>query len=407
VIARPEAAGMSTERLERLSRHLEHRYIQSGLLPGCQLLIWRRDQLAYFRSFGLADRERELALRADAIFRVDSMTRPLTSVALLQLYEEGRLQLHDPVHRFIPEWERLEVFEAGSAGHWKTRPCERPLCVRDLLRQTCGLASGADPAHPVDAAFLEYGFRTTEGRTLGELVDVLGQLPLKFSPGTHWHDGVASDVCARLVELLTGQRFDTYLEDHLTGPLGMADTGFSVPERKRERLCASYTWASDGALTPLESATASPYLRAPSYFSGSRGLVSTSTDYLRFCRMLMRGGELDGARVLGRRTRDFLLRNHLPEGAELRSLALGRGADLPPGVGFGLGFALSLPEARSHSSGAGDDYYGSGASGTLFWNDPAEQLSVIFMTQLTPSDELPLRDELRSLVYSALIDPAP
>jgi CubicO group peptidase (beta-lactamase class C family) len=404
MVIKPEEAGMSAERLERITRHLEQRYIQSGKIAGCQALVYRQGHVAYFRSFGLADREREKPMRPDTIFRIYSMTKPITSVALMALYEEGDFQLADPVSRFIPEWSGLEVYESGSAPDWKTRPCERPMSIRDALMHTTGIASGADPRNPVDAAYAQQNPRTSEGTTLETLVKVLARLPLKFQPGTRWNYGPSTDVCARLVEILSGQRFDAFLRERIFEPLGMVDTGFHVPEAQRERFAANYGRRRDKSLALIDDPATSPYLRPPSYLSGAGGLVSTSADYLRFCQMLLRGGELDGARILGRKTIELMIQNHLPGGRDLAAVALGNFGETGfPGVGFGLGFATSLGEAQTQTIGHGDYYWG-GAASTIFWNDPIEQLCVIFMTQLMPSATFNFRGQLKNIVYSSIVD---
>ena len=404
MVVKPEEAGMSAERLERITSHLQSRYVQPGKIAGCQVLVYRKGHVAYFRSLGLMDREREKPVAADTIFRIYSMTKPITSVALMMLFEDGEFQLSDPVSRFIPEWTDLEVYESGSAPDWKTRPCERPMSIRDALMHTTGLASGADPKNPVDAAYAQQNPRTRQGATLESLVKVLAPLPLKFQPGTRWNYGVSTDVCARLVEILSGKRFDAFLCERIFAPLGMVDTGFHVPPEKQSRFAANYARRRDKSLALLDDPASSSYLREPSYFSGAGGLVATSADYLRFCRMLLRGGELDGERILGRKTIELMIQNHLPGGHDLATLALGAFGETGfPGVGFGLGFATSLGEAQTQVVARGDYYWG-GAASTIFWNDPIEQLCVIFMTQLMPSSTFNFRGQLRNLVYSSIED---
>jgi CubicO group peptidase (beta-lactamase class C family) len=408
MVIKPEEAGFSAERLERITRHFETRYVQSGKIAGCQVLVFRNGHVAYFESLGSMDRERGKPMRPDTIFRIYSMTKPITSVALMMLFEEGHFQLGDPVARFIPEWSGLQVYDSGSGPDWKTRAPERPISFRDALMHTTGVASGADPRNPVDAAYAQQNPRTSPGSTLETLIDVLAKLPLKFSPGTRWNYGPSTDICARLVELISGQRFDAFLQERIFAPLGMVDTGFHVPEDKHERFAANYGRRRDKSLALTDDPTTSTYLRAPSYLSGAGGLVSTSADYLRFCQMLLRGGELDGARLLGRKTLGLMTQNHLPGGRDLSSLALGAfGETAFDGVGFGLGFAVSLGEAATQQIGACGDYYWGGAASTVFWNDPVENLAVIFMTQLMPSATFNFRGQLRNLVYSAIVDEAP
>jgi CubicO group peptidase (beta-lactamase class C family) len=404
MVIKPDEAGMSASRLERITRHLETRYVRAGKIAGCQVLVYRHGHAAYFRSFGLADRERETPVRPDTIFRIYSMTKPITSVALMMLFEEAHFQLGDPVHRFIPEWRGLQVYESGNAPDWKTRPCERPMTVRDVLMHTAGIASGFGGEHPVDAAYLAaQSARRGTPRTLATLIETLADLPLKFSPGTRWNYGPSTDVCARLVEIFSGQRFDAFLRERIFEPLGMRDTDFHVPEPKRARFAANYRRRSDKTLAIVDDPEQSTYLRPPSYLSGAGGLVSTSADYLRFCQMLLGGGQLDGARILGRKTLELMTQNHLPGGADLGSLALGRfGESAFEGVGFGLGFAVSLGDVAAQAIGSSADYYWGGAASTIFWVDPVEDLAVIFMTQLMPSATFNFRGQLKNLVYSAI-----
>ncbi len=405
MVIKPDEAGLSSERLERVTRHLERRYIEPGKLSGCQVLVARKGHVAYFRSFGAMDLEREKPMRDDTIFRIYSMTKPITSVALMMLYEEGHFQLGDHISRFIPEWEGLEVYESGSHGEFETRPCERPMSVRDVLMHTSGLTYGGDPSHPVDVAYQKAGLRTEEGATLQSMVRGLASLPLKFSPGTRWHYSYSTDVCGYLVEVISGCRFDEYLTERIFEPLGMCDTGFRVPPEKAERFAANYARRRDKTLALEDDPATSPYLKPRTFLSGGGGLVSTTADYLRFCQMLLNDGELDGRHILGRKTIELMTENHLPGGQDLAGMALGGFGETPyQGVGFGLGFAVSLGNAETQSIGAAKNYYWGGAASTIFWNDPVEDLIVIFMTQLMPSDTFNLRGQLQSLVYPAIID---
>jgi CubicO group peptidase (beta-lactamase class C family) len=405
MVVKPEEAGMSAARLERITQHLETRYVKSGKIAGCQVLVHRRGHVAYFRSFGLADREREQPIRSDTIFRIYSMTKPITSVALMMLFEEAHFQLADPVHRFIPEWRGLQVHESGNAPDWKTRACERPMTVRDVLMHTSGIASGFGSEHPVDAAYMAAQAGRSGPRTLATLIETLAGLPLKFSPGTRWNYGPSTDVCARLVEILSGQRFDDFLRERIFAPLGMVDTAFFVPEAKLPRFAANYRRRSDKTLAIVDDPAKSTYARPPSYLSGAGGLVSTTADYLRFCQMLLGDGELEGARILGRKTLELMTQNHLAGGADLGSMAMGRfGESAFEGVGFGLGFAVSLGDVAAQAIGSSADYYWGGAASTIFWIDPVEDLAVIFMTQLMPSATFNFRGQLKNLVYSSIDD---
>ena len=395
-------AGFDEARLERITDHLAGRYVEPGKIAGCQALVARAGNVAYFRSLGLADRERKVPVREDTIWRIYSMTKPITSVALMTLYERARFQLTDPVDRFIPEWKGLRVCEVGEDGRGRLVEPSRPVTVRDLLTHTAGLTYGLDGEHPVDRLYAEANLRRRD-LPLDEFTRRLAGLPLKFHPGTRWHYSFATDVCGRLVEILADRPFDQYLREAIFEPLGMRDTGFAVPEGARDRFAANY-YRQDGRLALLDDPATSTYLDRPVMPSGGGGLVSTIGDYLRFCEMLRRGGELDGRRVLGERTLRFMRRNHLAGGAPLSRIALGAFGETGfAGVGFGLGFAVITDVAESQTVGSPGEYYWGGAASTIFWIDPVEDLVVIFMTQFMPSRTFNFRGQLKQLVHQALV----
>jgi CubicO group peptidase (beta-lactamase class C family) len=394
--------GFDEARLERIGDHLVGRYVEPGKIAGCQALIARAGNVAYFRSFGAADRERDLPVRPDTIWRIYSMTKPVTSVALMTLYEQARFQLSDPVHRFIPEWKGLRVCEVGEGGEGRLVEPSRPMTVRDLLTHTSGLTYGMDAGHPVDRLYAEANLRNRD-LPLEEFTRRLAGLPLKFHPGTRWHYSFATDICGRLVEILSDRPFDQYLREVIFEPLGMVDTGFAVPEGAHGRFAANY-YRQDGALTLFDDPATSAYLEVPPMLSGGGGLVSTTGDYLRFCEMLRRGGELDGHRVLGERTLRFMTRNHLPGGASLSSIALGTFGETGfAGIGFGLGLAITMDVAETQTVGSPGEFYWGGAASTIFWIDPVEDLVVIFMTQLMPSGTFNFRGQLKQLIHQALV----
>jgi len=397
----PHRAGFSAHRLERITEHLERHYIEPGKIAGCQVLVARRGYPAYFRSFGYMDLERRRPMREDTIFRIYSMTKPITSVALMTLFEQGRFQLNDPVHRFLPSWRQPQVYVSGEGEEIVTRPAARPITFRHLLTHTAGLSYGWGE-HPVDALYRARRIVRERGETLATFVEKLAEVPLFFDPGERWMYSYATDVCGYLVELLSGKRFDQYLRETIFEPLGMADTDFWVPPEKRDRFAANYERTPEKTLRLIDDPERSPYLEPPTFLSGGGGLVGTTADYFRFCEMLRRGGELDGRRIIGSRTLRLMTRNHLPGNADLRQLALGRFAETPfEGVGFGLGFAVTLDEVQAGTVGAGDFYWG-GAASTIFWVDPREELVVIFMTQLMPSATFNFRGQLRNIVYAAI-----
>jgi CubicO group peptidase (beta-lactamase class C family) len=401
----PDAAGMSESRLERITEHLVGKYVAPGKLAGCQITVVRGGHLAYQRSLGFMDRERERPTEDDAIFRIYSMTKPIASVALMQLYERGMFQLADPVHRYIPEWRNLGVGEVQPDGTITTVKPPRPMSVKDVLMHTTGLPGGLFPGNPIDDAFAQARRERSGGLTLEGVTALLAEHPLKFNPGTRWNYGLSTDIVGRLVEILTGDRFDDYLRREIFEPLAMVDTGFFVPEGSADRLAALYQFQPGNTPSLLEAPEQSRYLRPPTYLSGSGGLVSTTHDYVAFCQMLLNGGQLDGRRILGRKTLELMTRNHLPGGATLADLAIGGFGEAGfDGVGFGLGFAVGQGPGATAMAGSAGEFYWGGAASTAFWIDPVEDLFVVFMTQLLPSVAYPIRAELRALVYQAMDD---
>jgi len=402
--------GFDLKRLERITEHLQREYIGPGRIAGCQTLIARRGEVVFEESLGHADLARGTRLRDDAIFRIYSMTKPITSVALMMLHERGLFQLYDPIERFVPEWSEQRVWVSGEGANMELEPRKRPITFRDLLTHTGGLTyggglPGVGIEHAVDHVYREHKIRTFPGKEpLAVFLRKLGRVPLMFQPGSHFMYSISTDVCGALVELLSGQSFQTFLQEHVFEPLQMHDTAFFVPEGKRERFAANYQFRPDRTLELIDDPTTSQYLREPVFFSGGGGLVGTTRDYLRFCEMLRRGGELDGQRLLAPRTIELMRKNHLPGGKLLSSLAVGRYAESnTQGIGFGLGFASTVDQAEAGSVSQGEYYWG-GAASTIFWVDPKEQLVVIFMTQLMPSRTFDFRGQLKSLVYSSLVD---
>jgi len=408
-----ENAGFAAGRLERITEHLQRSYIEPGKIAGCQVLVARHGQVAYFRSLGEMDRERQRPMADDAIFRIFSMTKPITSVALMTLYERGYFQLNDPLHRVMPEWRDMQVYVSGEGERMQTRPPARPMTFRHILSHQSGLSYGGGlaqlvganvPVHPADAVYVAAGVQRGGEETLASFVRKLSHVPLRFDPGDRWMYSYSTDVCGYLVEALSGKPFDTYLREAIFEPLGMRDTSFFVAEEKAPRLAANYRRAADKSLRLMDDPARSAYLRRPSFLSGGGGLTSTMADYFRFCEMLRRGGELDGARILGPRTLRLMTRNHLTGGRDLSQTAEGAFSETAyEGVGFGLGFAMTLDDVAAGSIAAGDYYWG-GAASTIFWVDPGEDLVAIFMTQLMPSATFNFRGQLKSIIYSSLVD---
>lgn len=403
----PDAAGLDARRLERIGDHLRSRYIDAGKIAGCQVAVTRHGAVGYFQSFGSMDLERGKPVADDTIFRIYSMTKPVIGVALMTLYEQGHFQLNDPVTRWIPEWKDLLVRERLPDGSTLLVEPRRPMTVRDCLMHMTGLGWGTDERPSMDK-FLEAMtvLRGGPGGTLQTMIDNLAGKPLEFHPGEAWLYGVSTDVCGHLIEEMSGTRLDDYLREAVLEPLRMPDTGFSVPDSEIHRFAANYGRTARKTLKLIDDPEASTYRRQPKFLSGGGGLVSTTEDYVRFCQMLVNGGELDGVRVLGRKTVDLMRANHLPGNAELQEFAVpgGYGEVGFDGVGFGLTMAVGLGEAATQSIGAAGDYYWGGAASTIFWVDPSEDLAVIFMTQLMPSGTFNFRGQLRALVYPAIAD---
>lgn len=396
----PEAAGLCPNRLQRITDHLKA-YVDDGRLPGWQVLVARGGHVALRTEYGARDVEAGTPVTEDTIFRIHSMSKPITSVALMTLYEHGAFQLDEPIGRFIPELGALQVFAGGDAESFETVPTERSVTIRDLLTHTAGFTYGFMHAHPVDAL---YRARDISGGSLADMVERLARIPLQFQPGTRWNYSVATDILGHLIERISGEDLDDFLARSIFEPLGMQDTGFWVPQRAVGRFACCYQRTPDG-FRLQDAATTSPYLRRPTFLSGGGGLVSTSADYLRFCQMLLGGGKLDGTRILGPRTLDLMRRNHLPTGGDLSSMGQAVFSETRyDGIGFGLGWSVVLDPARAQVSGNPGELAWGGMASTAFWIDPAEDLAVIFMTQLLPSSAYPVRRYLRSLVYQALVD---
>jgi CubicO group peptidase (beta-lactamase class C family) len=397
-------AGFDPERLARIDRFLEERYLGPGLLAGTQVLIAREGKVVHFATAGKARATGE-PLREDALFRIASMTKPVTSVAFMMLLEEGRVTLDQPVETVIPEWKDLGVYDGGGAGvPFRTKPPERPMQMIDLLRHTSGLTYGFQQRTNVDAAYREGKIESWHGHhDLDGFVAALAEIPLEFSPGTAWNYSVSTDVLGLVVQRVSRLPLDRFLAERIFGPLAMADTAFSVPADKIDRLGDAWAFQPGKGAVMYDPASKSAWARPPRLVAGGAGLVSTAADYHRFCTMLLNGGELEGARIVSRKTLELMTANHLPGGADLTEMSRSLFSEaVNAGQGFGLGFAVNLDPARTMLPGSKGEYYWGGMFSTAFFVDPVERLHMIFMTQLMPSSTYPVRRQLKTLIYSAL-----
>jgi CubicO group peptidase (beta-lactamase class C family) len=401
--SRPEDVGLSADRLARV-RAWGDRLVDDGKLPGIITLVARHGRVAHSHVAGQADIARGVPLAADTIFRVYSMTKPLTTVAVMMLYEEGRFQLDDPLARYLPSFADMRVYTGGSFGRFETLPAARDITIRDLLTHTAGLTYSFMESHPVDAMYRAHGidFQNSEA-SLAEVVERVGSLPLMAQPGSAWNYSIATDVLGHLVAVLSGQSFQAFLRERVLGPLGMVDTDFYVPAEKIARFAANYTRGGDGRPQLLDDPTSSIFTRERLIASGGGGLVSTAGDFLRFCQMMLNKGALGGVRLLGRKTVELMTANHL--NGDMAAMGQPRFSESSyDGIGFGLGFSVMLDPARAQILGSPGEYAWGGAASTAFWIDPQEDMIVILLTQLMPSSTYPIRRELRVLTYQALVD---
>jgi CubicO group peptidase (beta-lactamase class C family) len=402
----PIEAGFAPDRLERIDRHFA-RYVDDGRLAGWLLAVSRDGRVVHLASCGNRDREAGLPVEVDTLWRLYSMTKPITSVAAMMLYEEGAFELKDPVSRFIPSFTDMRVYTGGSALAPATVPATEPVRIWHLLTHTAGLTYGFHHAHPVDAIYRAAGFEwgAPAGVDLADCCDAWASMPLLFQPGSEWNYSVASDVLGRVVEVASGQSLDEFFRARIFEPLGMPDTAFSVAEPERDRLAALYMpHPGTRQATRLDS-MGNLARHPPTALSGGGGLVSSAADYQRFTQMLLGEGELDGVRLLGSRTVRYMARNHVPGGVDLEQFGRPLFAETTfDGVGFGLGFSVVEDPAKNKVLSTKGEYAWGGAASTAFWVDPAERITALFFTQLLPSSTHPIRTQFKQLVYQALID---
>lgn len=399
--APPEDVGLSSERLARATAAIEAD-VAAGRIPGAVGLVARRGKVAYFEARGEADREAEKPMRRDTIFRIYSMSKPITTTALMMLHEEGKFQLRDPLDRYLPEYADMTVFEEspvapGDPKAARRVPAKRPITVQDLMRHTAGLTYGIFGNAAVDKTYRDAEILSRK-YTVEEMSKRLGRLPLLFHPGEKWHYSVAVDVQGRLIEVLSGQRFDRFVAERIFQPLGMVDTAFWVPAEKRERFAQMYapTAESKEKLKLAPRSSSAGFLEDGPFYSGGGGLVSTTEDYRRFAQMMLNEGELDGVRLLGRKTVELMTRSHTEHIDMTRALR--------KGFGFGLGVAVHTdPEVSGQTASVGAYGWG-GAAGTRVLIDPAEDLLEIYMVQILPHNGLRYGNQFQHDVYQAIVD---
>ncbi|HEX9932149.1 MAG TPA: serine hydrolase domain-containing protein [Allosphingosinicella sp.] len=401
----PRRHGFDPARLARIDRFLAQAYLEPGLLPCAQLVVARDGVPVHVASQGV-HREGGGALREDAIFRIASMTKPVTSLAFMALVEQGRAALDMPVSAVVPELEAVEVHAGGGTASepFRTVPPDRPMLMLDLLRHTSGLTYDFQRVTPVDAAYRDAGLVALRGKTaLEPFVAALGRIPLEFSPGAAWNYSVSTDVLALVVQRLAGEPFDVHVQRTIFQPLGMEDTSFTVPAAKAARLTDAWMLDAERGTIVYDRGADSSWLNPPAFLSGGGGLVSTLADYHRFTRMLLGRGTLGDVRIVGRKTFDLMTVNHLPGGADLTELSRSMFSEaIYSGQGFGLGFGINMDPAKAMAPGSAGEFYWGGIFSTYFFVDPVERVSMVFMTQLMPSSSYPVRRQLKTIVYAAL-----
>lgn len=405
-IAKPESEGFDSARLARIDAFVKERYLDTGKLPHAQLLLARNGQIVHFSHQGPA-REGGAPVGETTLFRIASMTKPVTSLAFMMLLEQGKVALDTPVHHVLPEFKGVGVYAGGGGSiPFQTVPTASPMRMIDLLRHTSGLTYGFQNRSNVDAAYRESKMENWHGNlTLDEFVAALGKLPLEFSPGDEWNYSVSTDVLGAVVQRVSGQTLDAFFAEHIFGPLGMPDTFFQVPADKIDRLADCWTLAPNGARILYDRGEASAWAKFPKLVSGGGGLVSSALDYHRFNTFFLNRGELDGVRLVSRKTVDLMTMNHLPDDGDLNAMSRSLFSEATnAGTGFGLGFAVIMDVAKSLIPGSAGEYYWGGMFSTAFFIDPVERITMVFMTQFSPSTTYPIRRELKTLIYSALVD---
>ena len=402
-VSNPEDLGFLPDRLARIPAFIKDKYLDSGKLPHAALLIGRGEEIAHLSVQG--DARSGAPLKADAIFRIASMTKPITAIIFMQLVEEGKVALSHSVESYLPEFKDLGVFVSGGGNTpFLTRPAATSMKMVDLLRHTSGLTYGFQERNPLDAAYRARKLDDFHGRrTLDEFVAELVTIPLQFDPGTYWNYSVSTDVLGAVIQRIEGKPLDQVFEERLFGPLGMVDTSFFVPPEKMDRIPDCFHFDPVEKMRLFDNGEGSRWSKPGPFLSGGGGLCSTLLDYHRFCRMLLNGGALDGVQIISAKTLELMTANHLPGGKDLTELSQSLFSEADnAGIGFGLGFAVNMTPHTTLVPGSEGEFYWGGMFSTAFFVDPVEDIIMIFMTQLMPSSTYPIRREIKTMLYAAL-----
>jgi len=400
-----DLAGISISRLHEMDDFLNKTYIESKKLAGLMTTVYRKGELVHSSPMGFKDRDHNTDLDKDTIFRIYSMTKPITSIALMMLYERGLFQLDDPVYKYIPEFKSLEVYVSGKDPDFITKPVDRPMNIHDLLTHQSGFTYDFMQTTEIDFAYEKRKIMRNKNKSLEHFVKELSDLPLQFSPGSRWNYSVSVDVCGYLIEVLSGYSLDDFFKKYIFDPLGMKDTDFYVPSEKIGRLASNYLYTGSDIPSLITSKEEGDIAQKPKLLSGGGGLMSTTDDYLQFCKMILNNGNFEGHQFVSRKTIGLMTSNHLAGGSDLSQMAFSRWSESKfDGTGFGLGFSVITDPVRARTLSSKGEIAWGGLASTAFWIDPLEDLIVIFMTQLIPSTTYDIRRQLRSFVYGAILD---
>jgi len=402
----PKEVSFDATRLKNIDKHFK-RYVDEGRLAGFAVAVARRGDVAHFGMYGAKDSDTREPITSDTMYRIYSMTKPVTSIALMMLVEQGLLQLTDPVSKFIKSFGETRVWNAGTILRPMTAALTEPMRVWHLLTHTSGLTYGFNYADVVDDMYRRAGFETglSYNESLEVVCDKIAALPLVFQPGSSWNYSMATDVVGRIIEVVSKMPLDEFLEKNIFAPLGMRDTAFCVSKEKQSRVASLYRYDEVNHSKIKLDALGKSSLENPKFLSGGGGLISTAGDYFKFIKMLEGRGKSGDVRIVSSRTIDLMTQNHLPNNADISTFGRPIGEEfLYDGLGFGLGFSIVIDQAKTRVACPNGTFSWGGMASTAFWVDPVNEISAMFFTQLIPSGTYPIRQYLRSLVYAALVD---